>query len=238
MPQITANSYSSSTIPTNWWVNALPSTFYMVNGNDASFSVAPYDASQAIIICQHSSISQAVQLSTGNYKLSFYSRSCSSYTINDISVSLSGTDLIALTSANVPPGSTWTKHTVYFTISSSETYKLLFQGLTVGNNATAIDNVSIVPNNIFSIYRDVSANSVKVKFVSSNVEINSKLFDYSANSIYNLFISTANYGNTTSYGVCVYDNSNVITGNPVNWTDMSNNMMSLFSDYSIGRASI
>ncbi|MBM3967952.1 MAG: hypothetical protein FJ308_23295, partial [Planctomycetes bacterium] len=74
-----------------------------------------------------------------------------------------------------------------------------------------------------NIYKDGSLNSLKITYVyNPRVFINTKLMDYSANTIYNAFINVAKYGSSATYKAFVYDNSNNLVGNRVNWIDTSN----------------
>jgi hypothetical protein len=65
--------------------------------------------------------------------------------------------------------------------------------------------------------------------------VDTKLMDYSANTIYNAFINVGKYGATkkTIYKAYAYDNSNNLVGNQVNWIDPSNACP--FTDAFVGR---
>jgi hypothetical protein len=65
--------------------------------------------------------------------------------------------------------------------------------------------------------------------------VDTKLMDYSANTIYNAFINVGKYGATkkTVFKAYAYDNSNNSIGNQVNWIDPSN--VCAFTDAFVGR---
>ena len=111
----------------------------------------------------------------------------------------------------------WNIYYVDFTISTAGTYQVSFNG--TGANTTyvtaldyvTIENLTYTDNSWLNIYRDGSLNSLKINYsYNEKTYVDTKLMDYSANTIYNAFINVGKYGATkkTVFKAYAYDNSN------------------------------
>lgn len=202
-PVITTDSYRLAPTGVSGWTFAGNS--YLLNNSTGWGFPIPYPLGNQCAVLENStgSISQTVVCLAGTYSLSFYLCAKVVGTANDVNILLNGTVIYTVANATIP--ATWTKYTLQITVPTSGNNTFVFAGARLdGDPATAIDFIVLAPANSFSIYKDDGINSVKTRYVSNTVErVNSKLFDYSANQIYNLFVSTANSGNTTSYSVCL-----------------------------------
>ena len=147
-PVIKNNSYQyitdSNKVP-GWDFNAV-----IINSSKAWVYPQPYPRGpQAVSIQNTQSISQSIQLSSGSYTLSFLAcgRDCcdNSNTSNPITIyvnssSNSNNQIYDFTA----PVSTWTNYSTTFSVPSSGSYTLVFQGTwSSSDRSTAIQNIQL-----------------------------------------------------------------------------------------------
>jgi hypothetical protein len=138
----------------------------------------------------------------------------------------------------------WLHFSNSFTVSTAGTYKIAFSGTVSSTTLVdyfALDYVNLISqkssdNSSLNIYRNATANSLNINYsYNTRTFVDTKLLDYSANRIYDIFINVGKYGLApgAAYKAFAYDSSKNLVGNQVNWMDASN--ASIFSDLLVGR---
>ena len=146
-PAINSNSYKyfndSTSVPGWTFTNAC-----LLNNSSAWGYPKPYpNGNQCASVQSKSTISQLIQFSPGSYILSFYSvgRNCcdGSGLSNPINILLNGNKIYNVQ----PPLNAWNQYTTSFSIPSTGSYTITFQGTISSDRSTAFQNISITTSN-------------------------------------------------------------------------------------------
>jgi len=147
-PRISENTYyyyNSSSIVPGWNFDAV-----LINSSKAWVYPRPYPhTNQAVSIQNTQSISQSLQLSSGNYTLSFTAcgRNCcdNSGVANPITIYLNSSSNANNQIYNfTPPIDSWTDYSTTFSVSTDGSYTLVFQGTwSSTDRSSAIQNIQL-----------------------------------------------------------------------------------------------
>lgn len=145
-PVIGNNSFqyiSDTTTVPGWNFNAV-----LVNNSSAWGYPVPYPVgNQCVSLQSTGSISQTLNLGTGNYTLTFYAagRNCCQGTFNNlVNIQLNGTTFYTVQ----PPIGTWTSYSTTFKVTTAGNNTLTFQGTATDDQSSAFQDISIAVSSV------------------------------------------------------------------------------------------
>jgi len=145
-PVIGNNSFEYITSPTTvpgWNFNAV-----LVNNSSAWGYPVPYPVgNQCASLQSTGTMSQTLNLGTGNYTLTFYAagRNCCQGTFNNlVNIQLNGTTFYTVQ----PPIGTWTSYSTTFKVTTAGNNTLTFQGTATDDQSSAFQDISIAVSSV------------------------------------------------------------------------------------------
>ena len=146
------NPYNDTQVP-GWDFNAC-----LINNSTAWGFPMPYPyGNQCVSLQNVNSISQTLNLTPGNYTLTFSAVGrdcCDGILVNPISILLNGTQIYFFQ----PPIGVWTSYSTTFNVNNYGNNVITFQGTATDDQSTAIQNINIVDNgNYYTTVLDLSA---------------------------------------------------------------------------------